>query len=332
MAAHSQPPTQDEPSVHEQQLFHQQATMLLARYRYLLFQQSLHHQAQKLAEHAQDEHEDIELLKDVDDPKKNNDPTLPPSSNEWSYWHQQARLSQIMAQAAVMARGFPMQPTSEKLKDIETSKCSESIVDLSAKTCNDKKRPPSTLPPDDEQSEIIVDVESDDNDHSIEVQCNLQEEKNNDNLDDDFEDDDDDTSSNGNSKRRRTCFSSEQLLILEQEFLLKKYLSLNERRRLSVVLKLTESQVKIWFQNRRAKWKRVKGHQAQVIQRGGAARMVNGGDHGGQSAGSCPSGLNATKVQGSGTAGSSGHKIHVPIPMHVDRIRMRSREQQIEKR
>lgn len=52
------------------------------------------------------------------------------------------------------------------------------------------------------------------------------------------------------NRRRRTAFTSEQLLELEKEFQAKRYLSVTERAYLANYLQLSESQVKIWFQNR----------------------------------------------------------------------------------
>jgi homeobox protein GBX len=48
---------------------------------------------------------------------------------------------------------------------------------------------------------------------------------------------------------------------LEAEFQQKKYLSLVERSQIAQILNLNEIQVKIWWQNRRAKWKRIKAGQ-----------------------------------------------------------------------
>lgn len=57
-------------------------------------------------------------------------------------------------------------------------------------------------------------------------------------------------------KKSRTVFSRNQVLQLEATFEAKRYLSSVERVSLAQTLKLTETQVKIWFQNRRNKWKR----------------------------------------------------------------------------
>ncbi|KAK6469458.1 homeobox protein Nkx-3.1 [Huso huso] len=57
-------------------------------------------------------------------------------------------------------------------------------------------------------------------------------------------------------KRSRAAFTHLQVLELEKKFSHQKYLSAPERAHLAHSLKLTETQVKIWFQNRRYKTKR----------------------------------------------------------------------------
>ncbi|CAJ0963625.1 unnamed protein product [Ranitomeya imitator] len=57
-------------------------------------------------------------------------------------------------------------------------------------------------------------------------------------------------------KRIRTVFTPEQLERLEKDFLKQQYMVGTEQVDLAVSLGLTETQVKVWFQNRRIKWRK----------------------------------------------------------------------------
>jgi len=57
-------------------------------------------------------------------------------------------------------------------------------------------------------------------------------------------------------RKPRTIFSASQLNELEERFKYQKYLSTTERSCLAYSLGLTEEQIKVWFQNRRSKWKK----------------------------------------------------------------------------
>uniref|UniRef100_A0A7I4Y474 Homeobox domain-containing protein n=1 Tax=Haemonchus contortus TaxID=6289 RepID=A0A7I4Y474_HAECO len=59
-----------------------------------------------------------------------------------------------------------------------------------------------------------------------------------------------------NKKRSRTTFSQAQLHILEEAFARQQYLVGSERLRLAGLLNIGATQVKVWFQNRRIRWRR----------------------------------------------------------------------------
>lgn len=68
-------------------------------------------------------------------------------------------------------------------------------------------------------------------------------------------------------RKPRILFSQGQVLELERKFRQQRYLTAPERETLASILKLTPTQVKIWFQNRRYKSKRVQiegGHSSSL--------------------------------------------------------------------
>ncbi|KAL3865203.1 hypothetical protein ACJMK2_006819 [Sinanodonta woodiana] len=74
-------------------------------------------------------------------------------------------------------------------------------------------------------------------------------------------------------KKPRTSFSRLQIMELEKRFHRQKYLASAERSSLAKALKMTDAQVKTWFQNRRTKWRRQTAEEREA-ERQAANRLM----------------------------------------------------------
>ncbi|KAF7637989.1 Homeobox domain-containing protein, partial [Meloidogyne graminicola] len=80
-------------------------------------------------------------------------------------------------------------------------------------------------------------------------------------------------------KQSRPTFSGQQIYMLEKKFEQSKYLAGTDRAQLAKELSMTESQVKVWFQNRRTKWrKRDSADQASRRRAEAVEAFDRGGD------------------------------------------------------
>ncbi|NWH80969.1 CDX2 protein, partial [Piaya cayana] len=95
----------------------------------------------------------------------------------------------------------------------------------------------------------------------------------------------------------RVVYTDHQRLELEKEFHYSRYITIRRKAELASNLGLSERQVKIWFQNRRAKERKINKKKLQQAQPGGAEPLSPGAPLQGPPAGAAAAGLVAAAPQ-----------------------------------